>query len=105
MTLTSGERVRAALGASTRITGDSQARLATAPGVRRTRIGPGPSGTATWSHDDRAALATHHGTEVPDLPADPTRACEAVSAGRRRPARTTSGPAVVVPAGVEGASR
>ncbi|MCX5554872.1 helix-turn-helix transcriptional regulator [Streptomyces sp. NBC_00038] len=104
MALTLGERVRAAVAALMQITGESQADLAAALGVSQTQISRRQSGTAAWSLNDCEALAAHYGMDVLVLLAGPTRACEALSAGRRRPARTASDPTAAVPAGVKGAA-
>ncbi|MFC9843731.1 helix-turn-helix transcriptional regulator [Streptomyces sp. NPDC060223] len=105
MTLTLGERVRAAVAALMQITGESQADLASALGVSQTQISRRQSGTAAWSLNDCETLAAHYGMDVLDLLAGPTRACEALSTLRWRPARTAFDPTAALPAGVKGASR
>jgi transcriptional regulator with XRE-family HTH domain len=105
MGMTLGERVRATTAALMQITGESQAGLAAALGVSQTQISRRQSGTAAWSLDDCEALAAHYRIDVLDLLAGPTRACEALPAGRRRPVRTAPGRTDVAPAEAKGASR
>lgn len=64
--------------------GESQAELAAALGVSQAQVSRRQSGTAAWSLADCDAVATHYGIDVLELLAGPTRAMEALPAGRRR---------------------
>ncbi|MET8685581.1 helix-turn-helix transcriptional regulator [Streptomyces sp. NPDC004732] len=92
MGMSSTERLRAAVAALMQLTGDTQASLAAVLGVDQTQVSRRQSGTAAWSLDDCDAIAAHYGIDVLDLLAGPTRACEALSADRRRtvPGRRTA---------------
>ncbi|MEU5899687.1 MULTISPECIES: helix-turn-helix transcriptional regulator [Streptomyces] len=84
MGMSSSERLRAAVAALMRLTGDTQASLAAVLGVDQTQVSRRQSGTAAWSLDDCDAIAAYYGIDVLDLLAGPTRACDALPAGHRR---------------------
>ncbi|MEU9480418.1 helix-turn-helix transcriptional regulator [Streptomyces sp. NPDC048191] len=78
------ERVRSAVAALLHAAGESQTGLAAALGVSQAQVSRRQSGTAAWSLADCDAVAAHYGIDVLDLLAGPTRAAEALPAGRRR---------------------
>ncbi|MEU5685766.1 acyltransferase [Streptomyces venezuelae] len=84
MGMSSSERLRAAVAALMQLTGDTQASLAAVLGVDQTQVSRRQSGSAAWDLDDCDAIAAHYGIDVLDLLAGPTRACDALSADRRR---------------------
>ncbi|MFF3413569.1 helix-turn-helix domain-containing protein [Streptomyces sp. NPDC002698] len=97
MSMSLEERVRAALAALLHAAGESQTDLAAALGVSQAQVSRRQSGTAAWSLADCEAVAAHYGIDVLELLAGPTRATEALPAGRRRvPRRHTSAPRAAV---------
>jgi transcriptional regulator with XRE-family HTH domain len=78
------ERVRSAVAALLYAAGESQTELATALGVSQAQVSRRQSGAASWSLADCEAVAAHYGIDVLELLAGPTRATEALPAGRRR---------------------
>ncbi|MFJ8935121.1 helix-turn-helix domain-containing protein [Streptomyces sp. NPDC102365] len=85
------ERMRSAVAALLHAAGESQTELAAALGVSQAQVSRRQSGTAAWSLADCDAVAAHYGISAHDLLAGPTRAVEALPAGRRRmPGRAAS---------------
>lgn len=74
-------------------TGDSQSELADALGLTQTQVSRRQAGRTAWTLDDCDSLAAHFGLPVLDVLAGPTRACELLSADRRRSARAVRGAA------------
>ena len=97
------ERVRSAVAALLYAVGESQTDLAAALGVSQAQVSRRQSGSAAWSLTDCEAVAAHYGIDVFELMAGPTRAAEALPAGRRRvPGRPDRQATTARPAAVEG---
>lgn len=84
MSMSLEERVRSAVAALLHAAGESQTELAGALGVSQAQVSRRQSGAAAWSLADCEVVAAHYGIDVLDLLAGPTRAAEALPAGRRR---------------------
>ncbi|MFH9265182.1 helix-turn-helix domain-containing protein [Streptomyces sp. NPDC017546] len=82
------ESLRLTVAALMQVTGESQRSVAGVLGLTQTQVSRRQAGAISWSLRDVDALAEHYGIGALDLLAGPTRACEALSADRRRTVRT-----------------
>ncbi|MCX4821191.1 helix-turn-helix domain-containing protein [Streptomyces sp. NBC_01142] len=93
MSMSLRETLQLTVAALMHATGDSQSELAGALGLTQTQVSRRQAGRTAWTLDDCDRLAAHFGLPVLDVLAGPTRACELLSAARRRTVHVTRGAA------------
>ncbi len=81
------ESLRLTVAALMQATGESQRSVAEALGLTQTQVSRRQSGVTSWTLRDVDTLAGHYGVAALDLLSGPTKACEALPAGRRRSTR------------------
>lgn len=81
------ESLRLTVAALMQATGESQRSVASALGLTQTQVSRRQSGATSWTLRDVDTLAGHYGVAALDLLSGPTKACEALAAGRRHSIR------------------
>ncbi|WP_330455452.1 helix-turn-helix domain-containing protein [Streptomyces sp. NBC_00820] len=82
------ESLRLTVAALMQATGEPQRAVADVLGLTQTQVSRRQSGATSWTLRDVDTLAGHYGVAALDLLSGPTRACEALSVGRRRGIRS-----------------